>query len=246
MKADFSFGRFGSDIHLWSFPTRASEDVRAKFEGVLAPDEAHRANRFRFPHLRETFVLARGALRFLLGRYLNVHPASIRFVYGSSGKPALALTTSLEFNLTHSGDLAAVALCMGCELGVDVERLCPLPDMHRIARQFFCPEETSEIMSLPEAARERAFFDCWTRKEAYIKAVGDGFSTPLDGFRVTVQPGISASIVHVAHDSAAAKAWTLHDLCLAQDYAAALAYCDQPRSLCWRAIDDLCELDGLS
>jgi 4'-phosphopantetheinyl transferase len=113
--------------------------------------------------------------------------------------------------------------------------------MQQIAAHFFCSEEATEIMSLPPSERERAFFCCWTRKEAYIKAIGDGLSVPLDSFRVTVLPNTPAHFVHLGHGAADTDAWTLHDLCLAPDYAAALAYCDRQRSLSIFPIVDLAE-----
>jgi 4'-phosphopantetheinyl transferase len=103
--------------------------------------------------------------------------------------------------------------------------------MEQIAAHFFCSEETAEIMSLPPNERERAFFCCWTRKEAYLKAIGHGLSMPLDGFRVTVLPNTPAHFVHLGHGAVDTDAWTLHDLHLAPDYAAALAYPDRQRSL---------------
>jgi 4'-phosphopantetheinyl transferase len=197
----------------------------------LAKDELDRADRFRFAHLRESFVIARAGLRCLLGRYLDICPADLRFIYGSKGKPALESAAGVQFNMTHSGRLAAVAITANCPIGVDLELIRPLPDMQQIAARFFCSEEAAEIMMLPASERELAFFRCWTRKEAYIKAIGDGLSAPLDGFRVTMQPGAPARFVHIGHDTNAANAWTLHDLCFAPDYAAALAYRGPQRSL---------------
>ena len=246
MRTGFSFELSGSEIHIWTLPTEASNDVIERFERVLSAEEAHRAERFHFKHLRESFVVARGALRSLLGLYLNILPADVRFVYGLKGKPALASTTHIEFNLTHSGRLAVIALTLDRPIGVDVEHIRPLSDIQEIADRFFCPEEASEVMSLPHAERERAFFRCWTRKEAYIKAIGDGLSTPLDSFRVTVKPNTPARIIHVANDSVAAKAWMLQDLQLAPDYTGALAYRDQQRLLRLCPVVDLGEFASIS
>ena len=135
-----------------------------------------------------------------------------------------------------------IALTTGLEIGVDVEQIRPLPDMQSIADRSFRPEEASEIMSLPQPERDHAFYRCWTRKEAYIKAIGDGLSAPLDDFRVTVQPNTPARFVHIEHDASAAQRWTLHDLQVAAGYAAALAYHDQPRSLSMFPITDFADL----
>ena len=114
----------------------------------------------------------------------------------------------------------------------------PTAGAQDIADRFFCPEEAAEIRSLPPSERERAFFRCWTRKEAYIKAIGDGLSAALNGFRVTVQPGEPARLVHIAHDTVVAQAWTLDDLTPSADFLAALAYRDRPRSVSTFLIDD--------
>jgi 4'-phosphopantetheinyl transferase len=231
MRGPFSFELSESTIHIWSFPTRASHHVVATFERVLIPEERNRAFRFRFHHLFASFVIARGALRYLLGHYLNCDPARVSLVYGLKGKPAVESPSSLQFNMTHSGDLAVIALTLRRELGVDIEQIGPLADMQQIANHFFCPEEAAEVMCAPQGERERAFFLCWTRKEAYIKATGDGLSAPLGSFRVTVHPDKPARFVHIQHNEIEAKSWTLHDFQVAAGYAAALAYRDQPRSL---------------
>ena len=231
----------GREVHIWTLPTTAASATAVMFEPILAPDGLDRARRFHFTHLRESFLIARGALRCLLGRYLDLHPKSIRLSYSSKGKPALEAGTHIQFNMTHSGSLAAIAITADCQIGIDVEQVRPLSDMQQIADHFFCSEETSEIMSLPPSERERAFFCCWTRKEAYIKAIGDGLSAPLDGFRVTVLPNTPARFVHLGHGAADTDAWTLHDLCLTPDYAAALAYCDRQRPLSIFPIIDLVE-----
>lgn len=231
MRGPFSFDLSESTINIWSFPTSASHHVFETFKKVLIPEERDRALRFRFHHLCTSFVIARGALRYLLGHYLNCHPADVSLVRGLKGKPAVESPSNLQFNMTHSGDLAVIALTLRREIGVDIEQIRPLADMQQIAKHFFCPEEAAEVMFAPEAERDRAFFLCWTRKEAYIKATGDGLSTPLSSFRVTVHPDKPARFVHVQHAESEADSWTLHDLQVAVGYAAALAYRDRPRCL---------------
>jgi 4'-phosphopantetheinyl transferase len=135
------------------------------------------------------------------------------------------------FNMSHAGNMAAYAFTIGCELGVDIERIRPVPEMADIAARFFAPEEAADLMKLPESDRPLGFFTCWTRKEAYIKAVGDGLSIPLAGFRVTLRPGDPAQLLSLNDDAQAARDWTLHHLDPAPDYVAALAYLDQPRPL---------------
>jgi 4'-phosphopantetheinyl transferase len=221
----------GRSVHIYAVHLDAPEAVAAQFYALLAHDERERAARFRFDRLRYSYTVTRGALRILLGRYLGADPAGIGFLYGSKGKPRLDPPAPIEFNVSHSGTLAVYAFTKVRELGVDVEQIRPLADMQGVAARFFCAEESAELMALPSASRTQAFFLCWTRKEAYLKAIGDGLSVPLDGFRVTLRPGEPASMVHLAQDAAAAAAWTLHDLSLAPEYAAALAYRDVPRPL---------------
>jgi len=221
----------GRLVHIWPVRIEPSNAMTEQLESILAPDEKARAARFRFEHLRHSFILAHGALRVLLGCYLDVPPASIQFQYGPKGKPSLGAPAHVNFNASHSGGLVVFAFTRGCELGVDVEQIRPLPDMQDIAARFFCPEEAEELMSLPTDLRKQAFFLCWTRKEAYVKAIGDGLSVALDSFQVTLRPGEPANFVHLARDVNAAKAWALHDLQLNSNYAAAVAYCDMQRPL---------------
>jgi 4'-phosphopantetheinyl transferase len=223
-------------------PTAASDAVVAHFEQVIAEEEVRRASRFCFDHLRNSFVITHGVLRCLLGRYLNRDPSRICFIYGDKGKPGIDSDANLEFNLTHSEDMAAIAFTAGCQLGIDVEHIRPLADLQQIADRYFSPEEAAELILLPANEREQGFFRCWTRKEAYIKAVGDGLSCALDSFRVTLLPDALPRLIHIAEDRVAADMWTLHDLRLAPDYAAAVAYPDRQRSLSIFPILDFSDL----
>lgn len=229
--SDGSFQLSERAVHVWTLNIEASPEIAKKFDPVLSADEKDRAARFRFDGLRYSFVTAHGTLRHLLGSYLDLDPADIRFCYGLKGKPALASDRGIEFNITHSGSMAAFAFTRGCQIGVDIEQIRPLTGAQDIAHRFFCAEEAAEIMSLPPNEREHAFFLCWTRKEAYIKAIGDGLSAPLHEFRVTLLPDQPARLIHLADDQGAAQAWTLHDLRVAPNYAAALAYRDRERAL---------------
>jgi 4'-phosphopantetheinyl transferase len=224
-----AFDLEGRRIEVWTVRTAASLGVTDEHMPILAPDEIDRAARLRIPCQRDAFILVRGILRTLLGRYLDVSPASIRFQYGSNGKPALAALADLHFNASHTEGLAVFAFASGCALGVDIERMRAMPQMHSIARRFFCAEEADELQYLNQDRQEQAFFLCWTRKEAYIKAIGGGMAVPLDSFRVTLAPDQPARLIHVATDQVSADhdetgKWNLCDLSLAPDYAAALAY----------------------
>ncbi len=217
------------EVHVFGVRTQAPPETVARFAEVLAPPERERADRYRFEHLRTAFVLARGALRLLLGCYLHAPAAGIRFEYGLRGKPALPSGHGLHFNTSHSGGLALFAFTLGCELGIDVEWIRPLDDLQNLARRFFCAEETADLLALPAEHQVQAFFRCWTRKEAYVKATGDGLAVPLDDFRVELRPGEPSRFIHIGGDAGATEAWTLHALEFGPDYAAALAYRDTRR-----------------
>lgn len=231
MQAGWSFELSGRQVHIWMLHTSASNNTVARCEQVLAPDETRRAAQFRLGRARESYVVTRGVLRHLLGNYLGLYPAHIRFEYGSNGKPTLAPDTGLQFNVTHSGDIAAVAVTAGCGIGIDLEQVRTLPDLEQIAERFLCSDEAAEIHSLPAGEREKAFFTCWTRKEAYVKATGVGLSKPLKSFHITVKPDAPAKLVLLEHETTSSKSWTLHDLRLAPGYAGAVAYGDEQRPL---------------
>jgi 4'-phosphopantetheinyl transferase len=220
------------EVCLWTVRLEASEDNFARSVAWLSPEEKSRAERFHFSRHRRAFALGRAALRALLGSYLGIQPAEVCFIYGAQGKPALSdAACPLRFNASNSGDLAAVAFTTGCEIGVDVEQHRTLHDFENIAQRFFSPQEAAELMELPNSEKTTAFFHCWTRKEAYIKAMGGGLSIPLDSFRVELRPGVAARMVSLGGSEDAARGWTLHSFDPAPDYAGAIAYYDAPRSI---------------
>ncbi len=205
-------------MDVWFVRLTGSRQAIDALAGILSPDEQERASRFKFDEHRDRFILARGALRTLIGSYLGEDPQKVRFVVGEKGKPALAdATVGLQFNLSHSADRAVYAFALNCEVGVDIEKPRPVPEMMRIANRFFSPQEAAELESEPEPARQDAFFRCWTRKEAYIKAVGGGMSIPLDGFRVTLKSGEEPRIETEGQ-------WNLHHLNAGEEFIGALAY----------------------
>ena len=219
------------EVQVWRVWLSTTEPTLGYYRTVLCLDELNRAERFRFENLKRSYIVCRGGLRVLLGHYLGCNPREIEFVCGQKGKPALRGMSPVRFNISHSGDLALYAFTLDCELGVDVERLRELDDLESIASRFFCAAEASELLSLRPEDRRTAFFRCWTRKEAYVKAVGDGLSIPLDRFQVTLLPGDPSRFVHIANDTQAALQWTLHHLDLAPGYIGALAYHDSPRPI---------------
>jgi 4'-phosphopantetheinyl transferase len=233
----------GRTVHVWPVRTSASIDVVSSLEGVLDPQERQRAAQFLSHDARRTFIVGRAALRTLLGSYLKTSASGIEFKFGHKGKPSLE-GLSLTFNVSHSGDLVVLAFTHGCEIGIDVERIRAIQDMQNIADRFFSSDEAAELKSVPADERDRAFFLCWTRKEAYIKAIGEGLSFPLNDFCVTVQAGDPVRFIHLGGDAAVAKEWMLHDLRLAPNYAAALAYRDAERPVKVLPLLEAAELSG--
>jgi 4'-phosphopantetheinyl transferase len=199
---------------------RAPEELERLYE-TLADDERERAARFRFEIHRRRFIVARGFLRQALSVYLSTAPQDIRFGYGAKGKPQL-VDDPLQFNLSHSEEIAVYAFACDMPLGIDVEHIRRLDDLEAIAQRFFSPGEWDAIELMPPEERIDAFFRCWTRKEAYIKATGDGLSYPLDQFEVSVSG--PAEMLSVKNNPAEAAAWSMHDIALPQDYIGALAF----------------------
>ena len=219
-----------AEIHLWTIPLDPPPERVAALRLLLTPDEIARADRFHFDHHRRRFTVGRGALRELLAAYLDAAPDDVHFVYGEKGKPFLdgpaAAGDDLRFNLSNSHELALVAVGVGHELGVDLELLRPMPDGPQIAERFFSPSERQDLAGLPPTRRDEGFFNCWTRKEAYLKAMGDGLTVALDRFDVTLTPGQPARFLALDGSAEAAARWSLLALHPAAGYVGALALPD--------------------
>ena len=169
------------EIRVWVIPIEASVRVANVLETVLSPVEQAEASRMSTAALRRRSVFSRGVLRVMLSRYLPLKAHEIELSRGSRGKPALASPDRLRFNVSHSGDRILLAFARECEIGVDVEHIRDLADFEAIAHRFFAPGESADLGEMPVGARAEAFFRCWTRKEAYLKAIGDGLWAPHDG-----------------------------------------------------------------
>jgi 4'-phosphopantetheinyl transferase len=179
------------EIQVWRAWLDCGETALRRFEAILAPEERARAGRYIFPSDRNRFIAARGILRELLGKYLNRSPAELEFHYHPQGKPFLGrqFHSPIQFNISHSHGLALLAFTPGPQLGVDVELVRPDFAGDEIAERFFSREEVRELKALPPALRAQGFFRCWTLKEAYVKARGEGLNIPLDSFHVCFTPG---------------------------------------------------------
>jgi 4'-phosphopantetheinyl transferase len=218
------------EIHVWSIRLDPPAPEVERLGRFLAADEWERANRFRFDKHRRQYVVGRGALRSLLAGYLGgppkMTPEAIRFRYGPRGKPFLEAPLDaggLEFNLSNSDELALAAFVTGREIGVDVEFRRPMPDCEQISERFFSESERKVLREMPGPVKEETFFNCWTRKEAYLKAVGEGLAAPLDSFDVTLAPGDPPRMLTLEGDVARAARWFFHHLVPAEQYLGAVA-----------------------
>ncbi len=222
-------------IDVFALPLDPAEERLAGLRATLAADERERAARYHFDVHRRAFEACRGAVREILGCYLALAPAAVRFQYGPQGKPALLPDDApLVFSVSHSGELGLCAVARGGALGVDLERVRPLDDALAIAERFFSPAERAALRPLRPPALETAFFAAWTRKEAFIKALGEGLSYPLADFDVTLLPEEPVRLLRVAGDEEAPARWRLTALDRAPGYAAALAAAEPIDAVeCW-------------
>jgi 4'-phosphopantetheinyl transferase len=218
----------GDDVHVWLADLESDHDALL---GALSADEAARARRFWFDRDRRHYAACRAILRYLLGAYLGADPRALKFESGAAGKPFIA-NAPIAFNVSHSGSHALVAISRCGEIGVDIEAHRPLPDRDALARQCFSPREVRCLQSLPDGTRTEAFFTCWSRKEAFVKAVGDGLSYPLETFDVTFAPGEVARLDVPGHRPGH-REWILEALDAPRGYAAALVTEGRRRTTCW-------------
>jgi 4'-phosphopantetheinyl transferase len=214
------------EVHCWFFDMASLAQFLPQLRADLTDEERQRAARFAHERNRVQSVVCRAALRRVLAAYGAGPAVDITFEYAAAGKPGLAPhrnPAGLEFNLAHSGQAAVIALARGCPVGVDVELVRPRPDLEGLARTVFSPEEMAEWLSLSECLRVPGFFAGWSRKEAFIKATGEGLSRPLESFSVSLTPGAAPRILRIDDDRDAGTRWTLHDLTRDDAYAAAVA-----------------------
>jgi 4'-phosphopantetheinyl transferase len=251
-----------SEVHVWAFVLDVTPETLKALAPILSQTELERAARFHFDTHRNRFVVGRAVLRSLLGRYLQTQPATLEFVYGAHGKPALAgalANSGWQFNLAHSENLALLAVTRGGSIGVDVEYLRALPDADQLVARFFSAREQFAFKRLPAAQKTAAFFNLWTRKEAWLKATGDGIGHLLNQVEVSFLPGAPALLLNLPeplqHEEASSAApgfaasysrevhppeqpdttsWSLHHLTPAPGFTGSLALATPASSLnCW-------------
>ncbi len=213
------------EVHVWSAVLDRSAAAMAALTRILSADEQDRLSRIRCTRTYSEFVVARGVLRNLLGAYLEIDPSEIRFSLGPVGKPELSHPggSGLHFNLTHSRGLALVAVTRRCAVGVDVEHVRPMSNYLGLAERYFSPREVAILNGLPDEQRMPAFFHAWTRKEAFLKAIGVGLSYGLERVEVTLGPGEPARLTSLDGAETRARCWSMRHLEPAPGYVGALA-----------------------
>jgi 4'-phosphopantetheinyl transferase len=225
------------EVHVWAAALDVARERQVHLASMLAPDERERASRFRRADLTRRWVAGRGVLRELLAAYLGIEPRRVAFAYDAFGKPSLAdamRSPWLRFNVSHSSGCALYACAAGVPIGVDVEALVEFADMTAVAERFFSPAERAQLAGVRPEQATPAFYACWTRKEAYLKARGVGLLAPLDGFDVSIAAGERAAVLRVDGDPEAPARWALGDLRPAAGYVGAVAVeVPAPRVRCW-------------
>lgn len=215
-----------NEIHLWQADLSSTEPSILPLLRALSADEYARAERYALPHLRRRFVVARGILRSLVGSYLGIVPSEVRFCYGAFGKPMLDEARhkeALAFNLSHTEDFALFAFSLVHDIGVDVERIQKSFEVLSLAQQHFSINEYAALSALPTELQLSAFYACWTRKEAYLKAKGSGIANHLSKFDVTVSPKESAQLLRIEGEAEEARGWKLLDIPVPPEYHATVA-----------------------
>jgi 4'-phosphopantetheinyl transferase len=214
------------EVHVWRAQLELPSPQVQWLRGVLSEDELDRASRFSFEIHRQRFIAARGTLRSILSRYITISPGNLRFYHNQYGKPLLAPEFSsslLNFNLSHSGSVALYAITRNMEIGVDVERVRSDFEYEETAKRFFSANEVAILRTIPTERKLEAFYNCWIRKEAYIKAHGKGLSLPLDSFDVSLAPGEPPMLLSTRDNPQESSLWTLVDLKPGPGYVGALA-----------------------
>jgi 4'-phosphopantetheinyl transferase len=224
------------EAHVWAVPMAANEPFLERVGAAISPDEQARASAFRIEDARRRFLITRGALRLLLGHYLCVPPEDLKFDFEVYTKPRLApghrASVDMRYNVSHSGDLALVAVTTGCEIGVDIEQLRAVKQMEEIAQRYFHRLEVDAVLATRVKDRPAAFFRCWTAKEALLKAIGSGITATLDAFEVPLDEAFEGwvDLSRIRQDQTHSQCW-LERLSPVPKYIAAIAFVGSHRSV---------------
>jgi 4'-phosphopantetheinyl transferase len=214
------------EVELLLLPLAVAPDELARLRGHLSPDELQRGNRLIDKERRDRFFVGRGLLREALAGYLEVKPAAVTIAEQEFGKPHLPEQEGcdgIRFNVSHAGGAILIAVSKGREVGCDLEELRQDLEFRPMAERYFSQREREELFGLPAAEQLAAFYRCWTRKEAYLKAAGSGFSQPSTGFDVTLLPGAGPALLAHRGDPEEIERWEIRDVEVPQPYCAALA-----------------------
>ena len=216
------------DVHVWKADIEKLAASLHTFAAILSYEERRRAERYRFERDRVRYIIAKGVLRIIIGNYyLTIDPTQIEFCYGTHGKPFLEKRFGdgkFHFNQSDSNGIVLYAFAIDRQIGIDLEYIRDIVDAQSIVANNFSEYEKKSFNALPTKDKKEAFFKCWTRKEAYIKAIGKGLYYPLDQFDVSVSPNEPPKIIRIDGSSAEASKWTLADVTTHSDYSAALAF----------------------
>ena len=230
-----------SDLHIWCASLNVSLQDLSHYFSLLSQDEISRAERFYFERDRNHFIAGRGLLRYFLGSYLDLEPARIEFDYGAHGKPAVKSELDkniLEFNLSHSKDLALYAFNWNRRVGIDVEYMIAMADINDFAEKFFTPRESEYIDSLSGKQKDYAFFKTWTCKEAFFKANGSGLTVPINQVEIFLDTNGAAALTSIGNDKEQNSHWRLELLNPIPGYQAALAIEGTEGQIVFRKLND--------
>jgi len=222
------------EAHVWRASLDQDAKVIANLAALLSQDERQRAVRYHRPVDRDRFIVGRGILRRVLSSYLALAPGQLQFTYNEYGKPAVSddqNDRALNFNLSHSAGLALYAITRGRVVGIDIEYIREDFATLEIAEHFFSKDEVRSLKAVPACLRAEAFFNCWSRKESYIKAIGMGVSYPLDGFTVSLAPDVAPALLKVDADECEPTRWQMYEIKAGEGYAASLIVENTPIAL---------------
>ncbi|PHN08618.1 4'-phosphopantetheinyl transferase family protein [Flavilitoribacter nigricans] len=199
------------EVHLWKVELTVPAPTLDHYQTIIAQEEKERAAKFYFEKDRHQYIVGRARLRLLLGRYLDLAPQAVRFEFNQFGKPNFPNEQGLQFNISHSGGLAVMGFTRDAAIGVDLEKINPNIEVKLIASRFFAEVEKRQILALPTERQASAFYRCWTSKEAFIKAHGQGLSLPLDQFEVEIHPDRKAALKNVHWEPELVESWSIID-----------------------------------
>ena len=211
-----------NQVHVWKANVNTFKFRYPHFIALLSPDELERASKFKFEIDRLTYVIAKGLLRTLLGKYMNFHPSSIQFNYNKQAKPYLKHQIPIEFNVSHSQNFLMFGFTLHHAIGVDIEYNKRPVEVKQIAHQFFSKTEAEKLLALPENQWLPTFYNCWTRKEAFIKAKGGGLSIPLDQFEVSILNNEEPVLKAILWDQNDVVNWKMEAFHINRDYTGAI------------------------